>query len=74
MTRLKYATLVFACLCALTNQSIAEDARPHVKIRGIYGGVPGALLEHGTLSDYAGFGVAELIKRSKPFGSGPSRN
>ena len=52
MTRLGYMSFALACLCAVTSQATAEDKRPHIKIRGIYGGVPAELLERGTLDDY----------------------
>ena len=32
--------------------SLADENRPHVKIRGIYGGVPTQLLDHGSLVDH----------------------
>lgn len=36
----------------VTSLASAEDKRQHISIRGIYGGVPVELLEHGTLRDY----------------------
>ena len=39
-------------LGAISNQVLAEDGRPYVKIRGIYGGVPIELLEEGTLEQH----------------------
>jgi len=40
------------CVCALSSSTIAGEKRPHVKIRGVYGGVPVELLEQGkTLKD-----------------------
>ena len=41
-----------ACLCVMTCVSSAEDKRPHISIRGIYGGVPVELLDHGRLKNY----------------------
>jgi len=39
-------------VCALSSDAITEEKRPHVKIRGIYGGVPMELIEQGkTLKD-----------------------
>lgn len=31
---------------------MADDRGTHIKIRGIYGGVPTELLKHGELADY----------------------
>jgi hypothetical protein len=42
----------WALLCALSNQVFAEEGRQHITIRGIYGGVPVELLEHGTLEEH----------------------
>ena len=42
----------FVCLCAVITCASAQDARPHIQIRGIYGGVPVELMEHGKLQDY----------------------
>jgi hypothetical protein len=39
-------------LSANSNQGFAEDRRPHIQIRGIYGGVPVELLEHRTLDEH----------------------
>lgn len=39
-------------LGALSGQLFAQTSRPHIKIRGIYGGVPVELLERGTLEQY----------------------
>jgi hypothetical protein len=36
----------------MTSGSSAEDKRPHISIRGIYGGVPVELLDHGRLQKY----------------------
>ena len=47
------ATSVLACLCAVVAGAAADETHPHIKIRGIYGGVPVELLEDGkTLKDY----------------------
>ena len=51
--RLSSMTVVLACLSAGIDGTAAEDKRPHVRIRGIYGGVPTELIEEGkTLEDY----------------------
>ena len=42
----------WALLGAISHQVFAEDGRPHIKIRGIYGGVPVELLAHGTLEQH----------------------
>lgn len=39
-------------LCAAMQWASAEENREHIRIRGIYGGVPTELLENGTLHDY----------------------
>jgi hypothetical protein len=41
----------WALLCAFSSQLFAQKGRPHISIRGIYGGVPAELLEHGTLKE-----------------------
>jgi len=42
-----------ACLGTLISSAAAQQSRPHVTIRGIYGGVPVELLERGkTLKDH----------------------
>jgi len=61
MTRLEYMSFVVACLCIVTGSAVAEDKRPHISIRGIYGGVPVELLEHGTLQE---FGVNAIFMGS----------
>ncbi|MCA9123783.1 MAG: hypothetical protein H6822_00535 [Planctomycetaceae bacterium] len=53
--------LVLVCLCIVTCWVAAEDKRPHIAIRGIYGGVPVELLEHGTLQE---FGVNAIFMGS----------
>ena len=55
-------TVALVCWCALISGAAAEEKRPHVKIRGIYGGVPVELLEQGkTLED---FGVNAIFMGS----------
>ena len=49
MTRLESIPLFVVSLSTLAGLAVAEDKRPHISIRGIYGGVPVELLEHGTL-------------------------
>lgn len=46
------AITAWTFLGAISNQVFAEDGRPNVQIRGIYGGVPVELLEHGTLEQH----------------------
>ena len=52
VTRVEYILFAFACVCAVPSRAPAEDKRPHVSIRGIYGGVPVELLNQGALRDY----------------------
>ena len=52
MTRNEWLQITLACLFAMTNTALAEEGRPHIKIRGIYGGVPVELLDGGTLQDH----------------------
>lgn len=59
MARLAFTSFVVACLCI--GSAAAEDKRPHIGIRGIYGGVPVELLEHGTLQE---FGVNAIFMGS----------
>jgi hypothetical protein len=45
--------IAVACLWAFIADATAQEKRPHVTIRGIYGGVPVELLEQGkTLADH----------------------
>jgi hypothetical protein len=51
-TRRAAMTALVLSLCAMNRGALAEEERPHVKIRGVYGGVPTELLDQGkTLSD-----------------------
>jgi hypothetical protein len=51
--KLKKLTITLTCLCAAIRGATAEEKRPHVEVRGIYGGVPVELLRDGkTLKDY----------------------
>jgi len=53
VTRLSRMTVALACLAAVVRGAVAEDERPHVQIRGIYGGVPVELIGQGkTLEDH----------------------
>jgi len=52
MTRLRNNVLVLSILCFSLAGASAEEKRPHILIRGIYGGVPTELLERGALQDY----------------------
>ena len=52
VTRFEYILFGFACVCAVASGAPVEDKRPHVSIRGIYGGVPVELLNQGALRDY----------------------
>lgn len=62
MTRLEYLWfVVVACLCVVTDSAVGEDKRPHISIRGIYGGVPTELLDQGTLQE---FGVNAIFMGS----------
>ena len=52
-TRRNTITVALACLCAAVNGAAAGEERPHIQIRGVYGGVPVELLASGkTLKDY----------------------
>ncbi len=52
-TRTATGAIAFVCLLAAATSATAEDARPHMQIRGIYGGVPVELLDQGgTLKDH----------------------
>lgn len=42
-------TVALTCLCMFTSVATAEEKRQHIKIRGIYGGVPVELLEQGKI-------------------------
>ena len=45
--------IAVACVCAVMGQVTAQEKRPHLEIRGIYGGVPVELLAEGkTLDDH----------------------
>jgi hypothetical protein len=59
----KLAQLFFvtALLLLGIDSTTAEEARPHIAIRGIYGGVPTELLDHGALGD---FGVNAIFMGS----------
>ncbi|MFG0262629.1 MAG: hypothetical protein ACF788_09590 [Novipirellula sp. JB048] len=52
MSKPFFAWALTLCLSAVLPHIHAEETRPHVKIRAIYGGVPNELLQRGTLSDY----------------------
>jgi hypothetical protein len=46
-------TMVLVCCWAAATASHAQTPRPHIQVRGIYGGVPAELLEDGhTLADH----------------------
>jgi hypothetical protein len=49
LNRTGYVTLTLALTA--TSFSLAQDKRPHIAIRGIYGGVPSELLQKSTLQD-----------------------
>jgi hypothetical protein len=63
-------------LSGMSGQAFAEEKRPHIQIRGIYGGVPTELLERGALQEYgvnaifmgSGSVNAELVARLKQLG------
>lgn len=50
--RLLCVLIALMLLPAGMQHTHAEEARPHVEIRGIYGGAPKELLERGPLSDH----------------------
>ncbi len=54
-SRSKYMILGLACLCGVVRLAAAQEKqgkRPHIEIRGLYGGVPDELLKAGkTLGD-----------------------
>ncbi len=51
--RMNSMTVALVCLFAFLNGTSAEEKRPHIEVRGIYGGVPVELLEQGkTLRDF----------------------
>ncbi len=52
MIRLAQLLSASVFLSVVIHRTTAEETRPHIKIRGIYGGVPTELLDHGTLADY----------------------
>ncbi len=52
MNKLFFALVAPLLLSAVMQHTNAEETRPHIKIRAIYGGVPTDLLERGSLSDY----------------------
>ncbi len=51
-TRLTSITVILACVC--TCGAVAEEKRPHVAIRGVYGGIPTELIEEGKTLDDCG--------------------
>ncbi|MBC8871793.1 MAG: hypothetical protein H8E44_20385 [Planctomycetes bacterium] len=54
----KNIAIAVACVCAVMGQVTAQEKRPHIEIRGIYGGVPVELLAEGkTLEDHGINGV-----------------
>ena len=52
MRRLPHLFIATVLLLMSTRSTTADENRPHIKIRGIYGGVPTELLDHGALDDY----------------------
>ncbi len=52
MRRHESMPLALACLCLFMGVASAEDKRPHIAIRGIYGGVPVEMLKHGNLREH----------------------
>lgn len=52
MTRFQYIALGITMMGLNLDRASADEKRPHIAIRGIYGGVPTELLEHSTLKDY----------------------
>ncbi len=52
MIRSTISAFALGALSVLSLQSFAEDVRPHITVRGVYGGVPVELLDRGSLKDY----------------------
>lgn len=54
MSRMSRPLIVaLACLCGVAPAAAAQEKRPHVEIRGLYGGIPDELLAQGkTLGDH----------------------
>lgn len=49
----KLLIVTIVCLCGLAPCAAAQEKRPHVQIRGVYGGIPDELLKEGkTLADH----------------------
>ncbi len=49
----QFLIFVLACSCGVIRFAPAQEKRPHVTIRGVYGGVPEELLQQGkTLADH----------------------
>ena len=46
--------LSLACVCCLSSWAVSQDARPHITMRGIYGGVPTELLKDGKTLEASG--------------------
>ena len=62
MTRRTSMPVALVCLCAILSGATAQEKRPHLKIRGIYGGAPVESLKQGkTLKD---FGVNAIFMGS----------
>lgn len=47
VTALRIMAVILVCVCAFSGDALTEEKRPHVKIRGVYGGVPMELIEEG---------------------------
>lgn len=53
VTRPNIVAIALLCSCAAISNGMAQEKRPHIAIRGVYGGVPVELLEGGKmLGDY----------------------
>ena len=52
MSALECLSIVLLLLCAHVESASAGDNRAHILIRGIYGGIPTELLEHGSLQNH----------------------
>lgn len=51
MIKLQYVFYVATMMCAMSDRAIGEESRPHIQIRGVYGGVPTELSDRGTLGE-----------------------
>ena len=52
VTKFQPIAFAMAMLCVSMNRTTADEKRPYIEVRGIYGGVPTEMLEHSTLQDF----------------------